>query len=372
MNPMRRSHLWCRKALGGLSCGFTAVELLVVMAVIAVIVGLVLPAVMNARSAARQVVCQNNLRQLALGLRNHTEAMQRYPAAGYFSATGPEQFHSWVTEILPMLDQEPLFKQYDFAQTWDSPKNKPLVTTSLPLLVCPDDLSQEPGRGNLSYVVNCGFGWTVPVDCPSTIHATSPTTATVSPLDLNGNGIVCPIDPASEGKMPDVKVLEALGLFFVENWPQGTGTVRHHRPGVLEDGETQTIMLAENVRAGYDPVTGAGWGSPDIRYVGFLASGYVCTNGRCDTGNVDYRRTNIKDVAPYSTEALNASLKQPEGLAPWPSSLHAGRIYVAFCDARVQPISDNIDGAVYAALLSPNGSSIRGPMAQQILSASDF
>jgi prepilin-type processing-associated H-X9-DG protein len=166
--------------------------------------------------------------------------------------------------------------------------------------------------------------------------------------------------------------MEALGVFFVENWPLGTGTSRHHRLGVLDDGETQTIMLGENLRSGYDPVTGSGWGSPDIRYVGFMASGYVCTNGRCDDGNVDYTRTNLKDVTPYNTEALNAAINLPEGLAPWPSSLHPGKIYFAFCDGRVQGLSDTIDGRVYAGLLSPNGSTIQGPLAQQLLSAGDY
>lgn len=352
--------------------GFTIVELLVVIAVIGMLVAIGLPAVMNARAAARQVACMNNLRQVALALRGNAETMQRFPAAGLFSATGPDQYHSWVTEILPLLDQEPLFKQYDFSKTWDSATNKTVVATSLPVLVCPDDVSTESGRGNLSYAVNCGFGWTVPLDCPSTLHATGPTTATITPLDFNGNGVICPVDPATDGVLTDAKLMESLGMFFVENWPMGTGTVRHHRLGMLDDGETQTIMLAENLRSGYDPVTGSGWGSPDIRYVGFMASGYICTDSRCDEGSVDYTHTNRKDVAPYNAEALNAALKLPEGLAPWPSSLHVGRIYVAFCDGRVHPLSDQIDGRVYAALLSPNGSRITGPLAQQILSSSDF
>ncbi|HET6426729.1 MAG TPA: DUF1559 domain-containing protein [Planctomycetaceae bacterium] len=352
--------------------GFTAIELLVVTAIIALIVGLALPAIMNARASARQLTCQNNLRNIALAVHMQAENLQRFPAAGLYSATGPEQFHSWVTEILPLIDQEPLYRKYDFNQTWDSAGNKVVVSTSLPILICPDDISQRPGVGNLSYAVNCGFGWTVPLDCPSTLHATGPTTATIAPMDFNGNGVVCPADPASDGNPSDTKLMEALGVFFVENWPPGTGTSRHHRLGVLDDGETQTIMLGENLRAGYDPVTGSGWGSPDIRYVGFLASGYVCENGRCDTGNVDYTRTNQRNTAPYNTEALNASLNQPEGLSPWPSSLHPGKIYFAFCDGRAQSLSEMIDGRVYAALLSPHGSTIKGPMAQQLLSAGDY
>jgi prepilin-type N-terminal cleavage/methylation domain-containing protein/prepilin-type processing-associated H-X9-DG protein len=352
--------------------GFTLIELIVVLAIIALLMALIVPAVQVARNLARTTQCMNNLRQVALAMVDQTETMQRFPAAGLFAAAGPEQYHSWVTELLPRLDQQTVVSGYDFSQPWNSNANRPITQTSLPILVCPDDISVEPGQGNLSYVVNCGFGWTVPVDCAATIHATSPTTATITPLDFNGNGIVCPIDPAVDGREPDIQIFEKLGLFFVENWPAGSGTVRHHRLASLDDGATYTIMLGENIRAGYDPVTQSSWGTPDVRYVGFLCSGTVCRDGRCDADGVNYARANDSVNAPSNLEALNASLNQPEGLAPWPSSLHAGRINFAFCDGRVKPLNPQIDGGVYAALLSPRGTTITGPLAQKLLSDSDF
>ncbi len=352
--------------------GFTMIELIVVLAIIAILMALVVPAVQSVRNTARQTQCLNNLRQVALAMVDQTESMQRFPAAGLFAAAGPEQYHSWVTELLPRLDQQTVVSGYDFSQPWNSKTNRPMTQTSLPILVCPDDISVEPGQGNLSYVVNCGFGWTVPVDCAATIHAMSRTTATITPLDFNGNGVICPIDPAVDGSDPDIQIFEKLGLFFVENWPVGSGTVRHHRFASLEDGATNTIMLGENIRAGYDPVTQSSWGTPDVRYIGFLCSGTVCRDGRCDADGVDYGRANDSQSLPAKQEALNSSLDQPEGLAPWPSSLHAGRINFAFCDGRVKPLNPSIDGGVYAALLSPRGSSITGPLAQKLLSDSDY
>src|SRR5690349_17402254 len=64
--------------------GFTIVELLVVIALIGVLLALILPAVMSARSSARRVECKNKLRQIGLGVLQQTEMAGRFPVAGYW------------------------------------------------------------------------------------------------------------------------------------------------------------------------------------------------------------------------------------------------------------------------------------------------
>jgi len=351
--------------------GLTLIELLVVISIISILASLILPAVQSAREAARRTTCANNIRQITLAIHNEATATGRLPAAGNFGSSG-ERYHNWVTALLGYLDRADLNDQYNRNKPYTDEANKQLTRTQLNVLTCPNDLSVVAGQGNLSFVVNAGFGWTVPVDCPATLHLTPDNVARVVPFDLNGNGIVCPLDPATDGNTTDRSLLFDLSLFFVENLPLGSGTVRHHSFDTITDGTGHTLLLAENIRAGYDPVDDATWGSPEIRHCAFLISSYVCKDERCAPGNVDYRLANDRQTDPARREAINSSLEQPEGGAPWPSSLHVGIVNVAFCDGHVRPISTMIDGNIYAALITPRGARITGPLGQRIVADNDY
>lgn len=84
--------------------GFTLIELLVVMAIIAILVGMLLPAVQKVREAADRASSQNNLKQLALGCINHSTTLMALPWNG--DATSG----SWGYQVLPFIEQEPLYK----------------------------------------------------------------------------------------------------------------------------------------------------------------------------------------------------------------------------------------------------------------------
>src|ERR1700744_5757312 len=100
---------------------FTLIELLVVIAIIAVLIALLLPAVQQAREAARRTQCKNNLKQIGLALHKYHDTYLKFPAAMYFSnfpnggligytATGADTQHgpSWLVGLLPYIDQGPL------------------------------------------------------------------------------------------------------------------------------------------------------------------------------------------------------------------------------------------------------------------------
>src|SRR5437899_8560020 len=96
--------------------GFTLIELLVVIAIIAVLVALLLPAVQQAREAARRSQCRNNLKQIGLALHNYHEAYNCLPQAAnwkdYRSGVTPAQRNfTWIASILPYLDQSAVFDQ---------------------------------------------------------------------------------------------------------------------------------------------------------------------------------------------------------------------------------------------------------------------
>ncbi|MFO0923575.1 MAG: DUF1559 domain-containing protein [Pirellulales bacterium] len=93
--------------------GFTLVELLVVIAIIGILVGLLLPAVQQAREAARRMSCQNNLKQIGLAFHNYADAHKKFPPAWISNNTattaGEPTIWSWGACILPFIEQAPLY-----------------------------------------------------------------------------------------------------------------------------------------------------------------------------------------------------------------------------------------------------------------------
>ncbi|SFI24600.1 DUF1559 family PulG-like putative transporter [Planctomicrobium piriforme] len=359
---------------------FTMIELLVTLGIVSLLLSLALPSMFSARASARRLACQNNLRQVALALLSHADQHNRLPAAGHFAAQGSDQYHNWVIAILPYLDQTALYIEYDLAQPAAAESNLKVTSTSIPILVCPDDVSVVDGQGNLSYVVSGGLAWTIPVDCPASLHADT-SAVMIAPLDLNGDGEVCPVvlesstshsgNPKS-APLTDLACLEQTSLFFVENWPAGTGTGRHHRLSDIQDGASQTMLMTENVRAGYDPKEKFNWGSSEPSRSMFFVSSTVCEAGICEPESVELGRANDAEHPLARRECLNSSLHQAEGTAPWPSSGHPGVVNVAWCDGRVTVLSDRVDGGVYFASVTPQGLSKPHPLAESVITDAAF
>lgn len=330
--------------------GFTILELLAVTAIIAMLVALILPAVQQARAAARRLQCQNNLRNVSLAILQNMESQQRFPATANFGrdpVTGntTNQF-SWVVDVLPFLEQNNIAEKWDRDKRMEDPVNQPLTEIHIPVLTCPDDISVV-GKGDLSYVVNGGMGFTVRYtngerDCP--------VDRTWRPLDLNRNGSACQPGPTSDSPSPtDRDLFLRFGVFFLETWKWDVSK-RHHRPGSVMDGMSQTFLASENVRAGYDPADpGNGHWATTNPYRNAFYIGNPCANHDCSTGSIDYSRSNAGD------DAINSGRTKPEGSSPVPNSFHPGGVHMSYCDGRVQFLSESIDGGVYAALASPQG-----------------
>jgi prepilin-type N-terminal cleavage/methylation domain-containing protein/prepilin-type processing-associated H-X9-DG protein len=127
--------------------GFTLIELLVTIAIISVLVALLLPAVQQAREAARRTQCKNNLKQISLALHNYHERSGSFPPQTVVDWGAETGWWSWIARVLPDLDQRPLYDRLDLnADVWSNCNRlKPYTSQRLDVLMCPSD----PGSGGL-------------------------------------------------------------------------------------------------------------------------------------------------------------------------------------------------------------------------------
>lgn len=125
--------------------GFTVIELLVSISIIAVLIAVLLPAVQASREAVRRVHCQTQQRQLGLALHNYHDNYLRFPAGSY--VRGPSfstmTGWGWGAMILPMIEQSPLYSQIDFSLGTAVGTNTAVIAKSLPLWRCPADTAPE-------------------------------------------------------------------------------------------------------------------------------------------------------------------------------------------------------------------------------------
>lgn len=123
---------------------FTLVELLVVIAIIGILVGLLLPAIQAAREAARRMQCGSQLTQIGVALHSYEMAHQTLPP-GTIASKGPivhlpQGFHhSWIVQILPMLDERVAWGKLDHSQSIYSKANFPVRSYVMAALLCPSD-----------------------------------------------------------------------------------------------------------------------------------------------------------------------------------------------------------------------------------------
>jgi type II secretory pathway pseudopilin PulG len=214
------------------------IELLVVIAIIAILIALLLPAVQQAREAARRTQCKNNLKQLGLALHNYHDTAGRFPP-GYvmqFSGTGDGTLDGnwgWATYLLPMIDQAPLYSKMNpgnvtmTACVADAAAGgcRAALQTPLPAFRCPSDTGPALNEGP------------IPPDLPAPSnngYKIQSVATTLSNYVANN---------ASRSLRSDTGPLTAAGNVQFANgifWRNSNASMRD-----ITDGTSNTIMLGE-------------------------------------------------------------------------------------------------------------------------------
>ena len=209
---------------------FGLIEILVSLAIIALLIAIMIPATRSAGPAARRAQCTNNLKQIALALHNYEQAYQALPPAYTVDAQG-RPLHSWRTLILPYLEQEPLYRSIDLSKPWNDPANARARETVLPVFRCPEATGPQNTTTYLAIVASDGCF--IPTESRRLAEIKDDTSSTLMVIEAGEENAVPWMAPADAG--------ESLVMTF------GPTTKLHHAGGTnasLVDGSVRFLKAS--------------------------------------------------------------------------------------------------------------------------------
>jgi prepilin-type N-terminal cleavage/methylation domain-containing protein/prepilin-type processing-associated H-X9-DG protein len=329
---------------------FSLVELLVVIAIIAILIGLLLPAVQKVREAANKTSCRNNLKQIGLALHSYHDANDGFPAG--YTITGSDNLElggfGGFVYLLPYLEQDSLWQQWDLNAKWYEPPNANLVGTQLKVFFCPSNRARGvidfsflvpiagrplPNPAACDYLFSKGANAALCEQCqlpPGGRGAFDVNTHTRLTDITDGTSTTFAVGEGAGGNprfrfrkyYPDTQPAPpwpGQSPYIDQSWSQGpAATTALHSLGLMGGG---TIGVTA-VRGGQaDP-----WDEPMNRPLQLPA--FDCNHGCQNSGTAPNE---------YDTTA---------GFR----SLHPGGCQFLFCDGSVRWVDEGIAGPVYRAL----------------------
>lgn len=318
--------------------GFTLVELLVVISIVAALVGLLLPAVQAAREAARRLQCQSNLKQLGLAAINFESAHRRFPSGGWgyqwqgysdVSSTA-NQPGSWTFSLLPFVEQDSLYRLGSISSS-PAQRDSDLrlrVSSSVPIYNCPS----RRGGATIGFDPSCN-------SCSMPIGVITPLSGSVR-CDYAANAgdgapdinqvISWPVNYWGPATATEASVLSRTGGWPKppNDWSGISWIARSVKVTDISDGLSHTFLLGEKYVMQDAYSTGEDWGDNEPIFGGF--------------NNDNHRSTN-----PHWPMLKDKKGRQSIGSF---GSAHSYGVNFVLVDGSVQQIAYSIDKNIYRFL----------------------